>query len=89
MFNNLVLADLLTRLTAPLPPILADGLVGLLLLGCALASAAILLCSRQRIKDYRQRNWIDRRCLGCFFTNSGVLLFLGLMAVSAVSMLFL
>lgn len=89
VFNNLVLADLLTRLTAPLPPILADGLVGLLLLGCALASAAILLCSRQRIKAYRQSSWIDRRCLGCFFTNSGVLLFLGLMAVSAVSMLFL
>lgn len=87
VFNNLVLVDFLTRLTAPLPPLLASGLTGSLLLCCAVAAGAIVLSRRRAIARYRADSWIDRRCLGCFFTSSGTLVFLALMAVSAVGML--
>lgn len=82
MFNNLVLADLLTRLTAYWSDT-AIGLLNLMLFGgSAVISAIILLKNRQSIKEYRESEWIDRRCLKCFATSGGVLLLAGWMCIS-------
>ena len=78
-FNNLVLADLLTRLTKPLPLEIAGG-INLILLGSGLAaSGVILLVKRREIVDYLCSEWMDRRVLKCFFTCGGMILLMVLM----------
>jgi len=73
MFNNLVLADLLTRLTAQWSE-LAFGTLNLLLFGGgALVSLVILVRNRAEIRAYRKAEWIDRRCIRCFVTAAGIL----------------
>ena len=72
VFNNLVLADLLTRLTANLSE-MAQGMVNLALFGSFfLISIGILIRNRWDIQAYRHGEWMDRRVLKCFFTNSGI-----------------
>ena len=87
IFNNLVLADLLTRLTDSLPAAAASGVQIVVLGGFALAGAVILFVKRREIRDYRSSEWMDRRCVKCFFTNSGVLVLLGIALASMVSLL--
>lgn len=82
LFNNLVLADLFTRLTANLPDVLYNILSLLLLGGGAVASLVILIHKRQEIRDYNRSEWMDRRVLKCFFTNSGILVLTVLMLVN-------
>ena len=66
MFNNLVLADLLARLTASWQE-MALGTLNLVLFGgSALLSVVILSVNRKRIRNYRKGEWMDRRCLKCF-----------------------
>lgn len=88
MFNNLVLADLLTRLTANLPAAAANGVQLVILGGFALAGAVILVVKRREVRDYIHGEWMDRRCVKCFFSNSGVLVMLGIALVSMISLLF-
>lgn len=84
MFNNLVLADLLTRLTANWTE-MAYGALNLLLFGgSAVISMLILFKNRHQIRIYRASEWMDRRCLKCFFTNGGILAMSGLMLVNMV-----
>ncbi len=88
MFNNLVLADLLSRLTVSWSE-MAYGVLNLILFGgSALASVVLLVVNRNKIRDYRQREWMDPRCLKCFFTNAGMLTFLVVMFISMALMFF-
>ena len=89
MFNNLVLADLLTRLTRNLPDF-AYNLVNLALFGgFFLVSLGILIQKRREIREYRQSEWIDRRCVKCLFLSGGVVVLTVLMVGNMISMLFL
>lgn len=73
LFNNLVLADLLTRLTARWSE-LAFGTLNLVLFGGgALVSLVILIRNRAEIRTYRRSEWMDRRCIRCFLTAAGIL----------------
>ncbi len=88
LFNNLVLADLLTRLTSLLPQMAGD-LVSLLVVGgFALAGIVILALRRREVRAYRQSEWMDRRVLLCFFTNSGVIVLTVLMVMNMILVLF-
>ena len=87
MFNNLVLADLLTRLTANWSEMAYGTLNMALFGGSAMLSVVILLKNRWKIKAYRSEEWIDRRCLKCFFTSGGVFVLTGLMCVNMVLIL--
>ena len=87
MFNNLVLADLLTRLTANWSE-MAYGMLNMILFGgSALVSVLVLLKNRGEIQAYRRGEWIDRRCLKCFFTSGGVLVLTLMMCISMVMLL--
>lgn len=89
IFNNLVLADLLTRLTEALPEIL-QAMVNLLIFGgFAAVSVTILIVKRREIREYNRSEWMDRRCLKCFFTNSGILVLMAMMVLSMLWMLLL
>lgn len=89
VFNNLVLADLLTRLTAGWSDMAYSVLNLVLFGGFFLVSLGILVKKRREISTYRNGEWMDRRCLKCFFTSSGVLIFTAMMAGSMISLLFI
>ena len=89
LFNNLVLADLLTRLMNVLPVFLQDGLYVLIFGGCFVASLVILGVKAREIREYNRSEWMDRRCLNCFFLNFGVLTLAALMIANMISLLFL
>lgn len=86
VFNNLVLADLMSRLMGLMPAAAADIFSSLVFIGFAIAAVVILIVKRREIKAYRQGEWMDRRCLKCFFLNSGVLVLTILMALSMLSL---
>ncbi len=88
MFNNLVLADLFTRVTASLPDVVYAALNLLVFGGFALISVILLVTYRKEICQYRRSEWIDRRVLKCFFTNSGILLMTLLAVYNMISLLF-
>lgn len=88
MFNNLVLADLLTRLTAALPEPVMNILTGMLFGGCAIASVVILIVKRREIRAYNRSEWMDRRVMKTFFLNSGVIVLTVLMVFNMVLILF-
>lgn len=86
LFNNLVMADLFTRLLNLLPEILAMVLDYGVLLSATVAAAVILVVRRREIRAWRDGEWMDRRVLKCFFTSPGVLAFTVLMALMMVFM---
>lgn len=88
MFNNLVLAELLSRVTA-LWSDMAYGVLNMVLFGGAfVASLGILAAKRRKVREYRRSEWIDRRCVKWFFLNSGMVVFTGMMLWSMISLLF-
>ncbi|MGM9550453.1 MAG: lysostaphin resistance A-like protein [Faecousia sp.] len=88
MFNNLVLADLLARLTAHLPEVAVSGINLAIFGSCFAAGLAILISRRQEIREYNRSEWMDRRCLKCFFGNAGVIVLMVLMLINMIVMLF-
>ena len=88
LFNNLVLADLFTRLTAGLSD-MAYNIVNLAVFGgFFLIGTGILIKNRRDIREYNRGAWMDRRCLKCFFLNSGILVLTVIMVVNMITMLF-
>lgn len=87
MFNNLVLADLLTRLTVNLPDMVYNMINLMLLGGAAVVSVILLLTKRREIGEHIRSEWMDRRVLKCFFTNSGVIVLTVLMVINILLML--
>ena len=87
MFNNLILADFLSRILERLPQMAAAFLDLLIFGGFAVAAAVILMVRRREISAYRKGEWMDRRCLKCFFTNSGVLVLTVIMVVNMILLL--
>lgn len=82
MFNNLILADFLTRVTASWSE-MAYGMLNLVLFGgSALLSLILLWRNRLKIRAYRRGEWMDRRCVKCFFTSAGIVALALLMCVN-------
>lgn len=88
MFNNLVLADLLTRLTANLSEMVLGAINLIVFGGFLVASIVILIVKRREILEYNRSEWMDRRCLKCFFTNSGIIVLTIIMLLNIVLMMF-
>ena len=87
VFNNMILADLLTRLTAGLPAE-AGAMVQTALCGsCLVISCVILLVKRRTIGEYLRSEWMDRRVLKCFFFNWGIVLLTLMMIVNIALMI--
>lgn len=86
MFNNFVIADLMTRglslLPIPLQDVIDLGLIG----GCAIGSIVLLALKRQEISAYNAEV-MDRRCLKCFFGCSGMVVLFILMFINMLLML--
>ena len=87
LFNNFVLADLLTRLLSPMPEMMANMIQLILLGGCLAVSGVILLVKRGDIVAHIQSEWMDRRVLKCFFTSAGVVVMTVLMIVNILAVM--
>ena len=87
VFNNLVLADLLTRVTSGLPAQLSETVTMILLGGALLVSCVVVIVRRREIGEYIRSDWMDPRCVKCFFSNSGVIALMILMALNAMTLM--
>ena len=84
IFNNLVLADLLTRFTAPFSQEIAAA-VNLALFGVGtLVAGIVLVLKRGEIAAWFRRESMDRRCLKWFFLNSGTIVLFLMMAANGI-----
>lgn len=88
MFNNLVLADLFPRITQGLSDQAYYMVDGIVFGGFALASLVLLIANQQKIRAYREGEWMDRRCVKCFFTSAGVIVLLALMGLNMLELFF-
>lgn len=87
MFNNFVLADLLTRVTMLLPQMVGD-MINLILLGGAMVLSVVLLAvKRQEVLDHIRSEWIDRRVLKSFLTCGGTIALTVLMLINILLMM--
>ena len=87
MVNNLVLGDMLPRVTAWMGE-MASGMVqwGVIFL-CSVLALVILIRNRHKIREYRRADLPDLAYVGAFAIAPGVILLTLLMMINAVSML--
>lgn len=85
-FNNLVMADLMTRLLDLLPEMVGDIVSGCVFGAFAIGAVVLLIGKRRDIRAYRKGEWMDRRCLKCFFTSPGILVLMVMMGISMLSL---
>lgn len=86
MFNNLVFADLFTRLLTMLPEMLGSLLNLGVLTAFASAGIVILAVKRNAIRNYLYGEYLDRKCLKWFLLNSGFIALAILMALNGMTM---
>lgn len=89
LINNMILGDSLTRLTSSLPEDIANLIFTLIVTGCALVGIIVLICKRKKIAADLGEPKISGQCVGCFFTNLGIIVLTVMMIGNMVLMLFL
>ena len=89
MINNMLLGDSLMRLTSGLPEGAANGIILGITALSALVGIVILVVNRWKIRMDLGPGKMDRRALGCFFTNAGVIVLTVIMCFNMILMLFL
>lgn len=88
MLNNLVLGDMLTRLTSLWAAPIADLFFFVIILVSSIAAVVILICNRHSIRLRVRGDRMDRCCIKAFVTAVPNILLSVLMLISAISMLF-
>ena len=89
MINNMLLGDSLMRITAGMPESVVNMIILLLTGACAVAGIIILVMNRWKIKLDIGSPKMDKRAVGCFLTNPGIIVMTVMMCVNMVLMLFL
>lgn len=84
MINNLVIADILSRLTSGLPETVAGLIIWAIMLAFAVTALVILIVKRKEIRAWRQQEKIHRAYLGCFFSSPGMIILMALMGLSMI-----
>lgn len=82
MFNNLVLADMVSRICSYFPPFVEELAMLLIIWGSAAAAVAILIVKRKAVLQYFKGPKIHPLCLKCFVTSPGILIFTGWMVIN-------
>lgn len=86
MVNNLVLADMLSRLTSFLPAGAADAIVGIVILLCGIGAAIILIVNHRKIGAYLRGDKINKLCLQALFSHPGVIILAVLTFLSGLTL---
>ena len=79
MINNLVIADMLSRLTASLPVMTANTVIWLILFAFSVAALVILIVRKKAIRAWKDSEPIYKTYLSCFFTSAGMVSFTAIM----------
>lgn len=88
-FNNLILADSLTRLMEPLGMPWAELWLWALIIGCAIAAAVILLVKRRQVKAWFAQYRDDPLCGRAFWDAGGIIamiVVMGLMTLASTAL---
>ena len=84
IFNNLVMSDLLTRLTSSLPEMVSTWLFYGILVIATLAAVVLMIVKRKQVKAYFAQNPCNRLALRAMITSPGILVFGALMLLTAL-----
>ena len=79
MINNLVLADMVSRICSYFPPFVEELAMLLIIWGSAVAAVVILIVKRKQVAQYFKGPKMHPLCLKCFITSPGILVFTGWM----------
>lgn len=88
MINNLVLGDMMTRLTAGMNDMAAGLLIWGILLLCALGAVITLVCRRREVSAWLRRNPKVPGVTACFFGSAGVITLTVMMVLSMIGTCF-
>ena len=88
VFNNFVLGVVLPGAAGLLPGDWGDLFQSGVFLLFFLGAAVVLVVRREELRAFFRNDRMDRRCLRCFFTNSGVICLLLLCLANMLLMLF-
>ena len=88
LINNLVMGEMLTRLTMDLPVELANTIFWAVFLFFGIAALVILVVNRFSIRHWRRADPIHRVFLSCYFTGWGNILYLLLMILVTLQTMF-
>ena len=89
MINNLVVADMLTRLTAGLPGLAADLIVSGIIWAFTIGAIVVAVVKRKKIGAWLRRERMNGLYVKCFFSNAGMIVLMILMGLSMLMMAFL
>lgn len=84
MFNNLVISDMLSRLTYDLPDIASNLILSGVIYGFAIAGFVIALVRRDEISAYLRRESMNRYYLKCCFSSAGFIVLTVVMIISMI-----
>ncbi len=84
MFNNLILADALSRLAQLLPQGVGDGVILTGIILCGIAAVVILIVRRKEVLGYLRAEEPDRQRERAFVSAPGILVLAGVMLASAL-----
>lgn len=76
MFNNLIIADTMTRLLSDLPASVSDMIFWVLMALFTAAAVVALVIKRDQVVEYFKREKIDPLCAKAFFTAPGIIVLL-------------
>jgi len=88
MLNNLVLGDMIVRLTSGLPEMVTGLIIWAILLPSAIVAFVVLIVRRDQIGEYRAENPIYTVYRRCFFSCPGTIVFLVVMGLSMITTVF-
>lgn len=84
MINNMVLADMLTRLTSGLGE-MGSSLIFLgVIFGSAVAALVVMIVNRRKIAAYLRRDKIHKLCMQAFISSPSIIIFTVMMLVNLV-----
>lgn len=89
MINNLVIADVLTRLTSGLPEMAAGMIISGIIFAFAVAAVVVLIRNRKDVSAYLHQERMSGLCLKCFFTSPGMVTLMAVMLISMIATAFM
>lgn len=84
MFNNLIISDLLGRLTSLVPGGLGDLVSWVVIAGMSVAGIIVLTVNRKKVGAYLRAERINGKYLRVFFTSPGIITLLVVMFATAL-----
>lgn len=73
MFNNLILADVMSRLTARMSGYAGNLIFWLVIVAFSLGAVVVVIRRRKEILAYIRKNPVEDKAVACFFTAPGVI----------------